>query len=355
MNPLNAFIITFTFAIGTTVLLVPIAIRLGHRYGAVDKPGGRRHHKGVISRLGGISIYGGFMVGIVIAQLLPIARFDPYEIIRFAGLALGVTFVFIVGIIDDFLDLSPLWQALAQIFAAAIGIFFLIFIERVNIPFVAEPLEWGRWVTVSISLVWMVVMMNTINFLDGLDGLAGGVSLIAGIMLFVHSAFRLMPAQTSVSLLPLALAGACLGFLFYNFTPAKIFMGSSGSYVLGYTLGALSIIGGAKMATILLALGLPLLDVVWLVVTRMAKGKNPMQGDRGHLHFRLLDLGMSQRRIVLAYYAFCAFFGTLTLMTGSRTFKLIVLVMLICIALGGFYLLQRMEQKHTLQHNAESG
>jgi UDP-GlcNAc:undecaprenyl-phosphate GlcNAc-1-phosphate transferase len=161
--------------------------------------------------------------------------------------------------------------------------------------------------------------------------------------LFVNSAFRLVPAQTSVSLLPLALVGACLGFLMYNFNPARVFMGSSGAYFLGYALGTLSIIGGAKMATILLVMGLPLLDVMWQVVNRMSQGRSPFHGDRGHLHFRLVDLGYNQRLIVLSYYLFCAFFGVLTLVITSRLYKAVALGLMALFVAIGFYLLKRME------------
>lgn len=340
-----AFLIVFLASFSLSLALVPVAITIGKRFDVADKPGGRRTHQGVISRLGGIAIYGGFVVAIVIAQFLPVPRFDAKEIIRFSGLFIGVTFVFIAGLIDDVLELGAIPQFVVQIMAGGIAIAFLIFIEEVNNPLTGQPLSWPWWFTVGITLFWMGLMMNTVNFLDGLDGLAGGVSLIAGLVLFIHSAFRLEPAQQSVSLLPLALVGASLGFLMYNFHPAKVFMGSSGSYVLGYTIGALSIIGGAKMATILLVMGLPLFDVIWLIISRTSQGRNPMQGDRGHLHFRLLDLGLSQRQIVLAYYAFCAFFGGLTLLTGSRLFKLLALIIMGCLALIAMWMLQKLQNQ----------
>src|SRR5262249_37240987 len=157
---------------------------------------------------------------------------------------------------------------------------------------------WPFFVTVTISLFWLGLMMNTLNFLDGVDGLAGGVTLIASILLFIHT-YRpdsYGNQQLSVSLLPVALIGTVLGFFIFNWYPAKIFMGS-GAVFLGYTLGALSIIGGAKMATVLLVMGLPLLDVAWQFANRIVAGRNPMAGDRGHTHFRLIDAGVSPRLI----------------------------------------------------------
>jgi UDP-GlcNAc:undecaprenyl-phosphate GlcNAc-1-phosphate transferase len=138
----------------------------------------------------------------------------------------------------------------------------------------------------------------------------------------------------------MALLGATLGFLPFNFAPAKIFLGS-GAYFLGFALGVLSIIGGAKMAAILLVMGLPLLDLVWQVVNRLAHGQNPVKGDRGHLHFRLVDLGLSQQQIVISYYMFCAVFGGLALMIPSRLYKLLVLIIMALICLIGFLWLAR--------------
>jgi UDP-GlcNAc:undecaprenyl-phosphate/decaprenyl-phosphate GlcNAc-1-phosphate transferase len=343
MTYIPAFVLTLVLAFVVSVVVTPLAMWWGYRLGAVDEPGGRRAHFGAVSRLGGVGIFAGFVVACVVAQALPVPRFDPNEVIRLTGLLLGVTFIFVMGLLDDLYEFGPIPQFLAQVGAAAIAIVFLIFIERVNNPLTGDPVGWGRWFTVTVTVLWLGLMMNTVNFLDGLDGLASGVSLIAGVMLFVHSAFRLDPAQTSVSLLPLALVGASLGFLVYNFSPARVFMGSSGSYVLGYALGALSIIGGAKMATILMVMGLPLLDVGWQVVNRLAQGKNPMHGDRGHLHFRLVDMGYSQRWIVLGYYLFCSFFGVLTLVMTSRLFKLVALVVMVVMVSIGFYVLKRIE------------
>ena len=152
-------------------------------------------------------------------------------------------------------------------------------------------------------------------------------------MIFLHSAFELQ--QVSVSLLPLALFGATLGFLPYNFNPAKVFMGG-GAMFLGFTLGVLSIIGGAKIATVLLVMGLPLADLWWQILRRLSQGKNPAVGDRGHLHFRLADMGFSQRQIVVGYYIFCACFGAIALITASRLFKFIAILVMLAILAGIF-------------------
>jgi UDP-GlcNAc:undecaprenyl-phosphate GlcNAc-1-phosphate transferase len=342
LTDVSAFLIVFTLALSLALALSPAAYWLGRRLGIMDEPGGRHQHAHPVTRLGGIALFVSFVVSVLVAQWLPITRTDPNEVIRLMGLLLGGTFIFIFGLLDDIYEFSPVVQYIGQIIAASIAILFLIFIETLNNPFTGEQTEpWPFVVTVTLSLFWLGLMMNTVNFLDGLDGLAAGVAFIAGTMLFVNSAFRLQPPQTSVSLLPLALMGVSLGFLLHNFHPARLFMGSNGSFFLGYTLGVLSIIGGAKMATILLVMGLPLMDVAWQVVNRVRQRRNPFEGDRGHVHYRLLDLGFTQRQIVLVYYFFCACFGVLTLVASSQLFKFVALAVMVTLAVIGFALLGR--------------
>ncbi len=345
MIELSAFLIVFFLALCTSIALVPVAVRLSHRFGAMSKPGGRRHEKQPLPRLGGIAIFGGFVVAVIVAQALPVPRLDSYEVIRLAGLLLGGTVIFLFGLLDDIFTFGFFTQAVGQILAAAIAIIFQIFIEFFNNPLTGQQTDpWPHLVTVTLSLFWLGLMMNTVNFLDGLDGLAAGVAFIGGAMLFINSAFRVEPAQLSVSLLPLALMGACLGFLLFNFHPSMIIMGG-GAHFLGYTLGALSIIGGAKMATILLVMGLPLMDLVWQAMNRLRQGRNPFQGDRGHLHFRLIDSGrFNQQQVVVAYYVFCALFGLLTLVTGSRMFKFLAFSVMVGLILIGFAIVARYDQ-----------
>jgi UDP-GlcNAc:undecaprenyl-phosphate/decaprenyl-phosphate GlcNAc-1-phosphate transferase len=332
-----AFLIVFILAFSTTLALTPLTIWLGSRLNIVATPGGRRRHQGRVSKLGGIAIFAGFAVAALAAQYLPIARFDPYEIIRFTGLMLGACIIFTVGILDDIYELNAIQLGIAQIAAAAVAVGFQIFIQMINNPITGQQTDpFPPLVAVTLSMLWLGIMMNTVNFMDGIDGLAAGMAFITGTMLFIHSAFILH--QTSVSLLPLALMGSSFGFLLLNFYPAKVFMGG-GAYVLGYLLGTLSIIGGAKMATILLVMGLPLLDFAWQVFNRMRQGRNPMHGDRGHLHFRLQDIGIDQRQIALLYYVFCAFFGVLTLVTSSRLFKFVAFGTMVMLVVAGFALI----------------
>ena len=336
MLRLYAFIIVFNTAFATALLIVPLARYLSLRFGVTSVPGGRRQERIAMPTLGGMVIFGGFTVAVILAQFIPIERSDPYEIFRLAGLILGSAIIFALGVADDLFGLNWFQIFLGQILTSAIAIIFQIFIAFFNNPFTGAQTEaWSPIVTVALTLFWLVLMMNTVNLVDGSDGLAGGIALIAALVLFLNSAVRQEPPQTSISLLPLALAGALLGFLIHNFYPARIYMGGS-AWFLGYVLGTLSIIGGAKMATILLVMGLPLMDLGWQIVNRVRHGNNPFSGDRGHLHFRLLDNGIfTPRQMALVYYSICAFFGFLTLVTTSQMFKFIAFAfMLICIAIG---------------------
>ncbi|MCA9903438.1 MAG: undecaprenyl/decaprenyl-phosphate alpha-N-acetylglucosaminyl 1-phosphate transferase [Anaerolineae bacterium] len=353
MIELAAFITIFTLALGVTLLLMPVCDRLGQRWGMVAKAGGRRTTEADyrrVSKLGGFGMALGFVIAASAAQILPVPRLDPYEIVRFTGLILGTLLLMFAGLIDDHYELKALPQFIIQSLAAGIAISFQIFIEFFNNPLTGQQTDpFPFIVTVALSYFWLMLMMNTVNFIDGLDGLAGGVAIIAGAVLLINGVFRL--GQISVSLLHVALIGSALGFTLYNFYPARIFMGS-GAVTLGFILGALSIIGGAKMATILFVVGLPLLDTVWQALTRLLQGRSPFEGDRGHLHFRLLDMGFSQRQIVIGYYLFCALFGVLTLVVESRLFKLIALgAMCVLIALG-FALVTRWRARRN--HSAEA-
>ena len=338
---LMSFVVVFGVSFGLALWLTPRAQRLGMRWGIVDRPRDRHHHDQVTSKFGGMAIFTAFTVAAIVAQFLPVVRTDDKEIIRLVGLLVGGAFLFVFGIMDDKRDFSALPQYLAQIFAAAIAVVFLIIIEGFNNPLTGKLTpDWPYAITVTLTLFWLGFMMNTVNWLDGLDGLASGVCGVAALMIFLHAAFRL--DQVSVSLLPLALFGATLGFLPYNFHPAKIFMGSNGALFLGYTIGVLGIIGGAKMATVLLVMGLPLLDVVWQIARRVSQGRNPTEGDRGHVHFQLLDKGLlSQRQIVIGYYIFCTLFGAIALVTASRPYKLLALVVMGSVLVAGFIIVNR--------------
>lgn len=318
------FAIALVLACGTgvTALVTPWIDRFGHRMGWVDVPRSPKQiHKRPMVRMGGAAIYLGLVVALVVAEYTPLLqdwRLDPKEPYRVAGLLAGVTLAVIMGLVDDIRPLGPLGQLGGQVLAAAIAIIAGIETVDLNIPFIADPLfTLPPIIAVLFTLFWFVGMMNTINWIDGLDGLAAGVTLIAAGILFLRTTHLIIP-QYSIALLMVALMAAVLGFLPYNFYPARIFMGSTGAYTIGFALAALSIIGGAKVATALLVLWLPIIDAAWVIFRRLRAGRNPMRGgDPEHLHRRLMLLGLSHRTIVLLYYGITLLLGVIAfILTG---------------------------------------
>ncbi|MGB8645032.1 MAG: MraY family glycosyltransferase [Anaerolineae bacterium] len=310
--PLTAFVLAS--------LLTPLTIRQATRWGFLDQPAPRRLHRVPTPRHGGIPLSLALVAALLLT--LPLPRTDPFERGKLVGLVIGLTIIAVAGAYDDARELRPFPQFAFQFLAAGVVIAGGVIVQAIPNPF-GNDLPLG-WLAIPFTLFWIVGMMNTINWLDGVDGVASGVTLIASGVLFLHT-FRL--GQLSLTLLPLALIGAVLGFLLFNFPPAKIFLGS-GAYLLGFALAVLSIIGGAKVATALLALAIPILDVAWQIVNRVRRGRSPFYADRGHLHHRLYDLGHSTRSIVALYYALTAAFGALALILPSGVYKLIALVLI---------------------------
>lgn len=337
--------IVFVFAFSLALLITPVSIRLGRMFGLVDRPGGRRTHQGEVSRLGGIALWAGFfgagllVFGLSALGVWPAIGDEDRKLLT--GVLVGSALVFLFGLWDDWREL-PAWpQFVVQFGAALIAIAFDIIVERVTLPIWGYTIFPG-WITYPLTIFWIMGMINTVNWLDGLDGLAAGVAAIASLLFAAH-AYTL--GQTTVALFPLALAAACLGFLPFNFHPARIFMGSSGSMLLGFALASLSILAPAKVATALLVLGIPILDVLWLILRRWRRQRNPTQAGRDHLHYRLFDLGLSQRQIVTLYYLFCAAFGLLALLIEDRFFKLIAMVVMSGLTLTILWWLAKSEKR----------
>lgn len=327
------FYLVFASAFFAALVLTPPIARLAHRTGAVDRPAARRIHDHPTPRLGGATLFLAFWLAVAISLTFP--RTDPNEMVRLAGLLIGSIILFAVGAYDDHHELKATPQLVTQLIAAGVAVASGVVIEEIPNP-LGGSIPFPMWFAVLFTLFWLAGMINTINWLDGVDGLASGVAVIASTVMFVHT-YRLQ--QYSIALLALALIGAVLGFLIYNFYPARIFMGSAGANVLGFTLGVLSIMGGAKVATVLLVLGIPILDVAWQIYNRLRHGKSPFTADRGHLHHRLLDRGLSQRAIVLLYYGLTAMLGALALVLPSGVYKLIALVI---IGIGALLILIRL-------------
>lgn len=295
--------ISFIIAFITT----PIARKMAFKFGAVDIPkDDRRVHKEPIPYLGGVAIYLGVLIGILI--------FLPLGDKRTMSILLGGTIIMISGLVDDFIDISPKAKLIVQVIAGIILIFGGVRIEFITYPFSSDRgiIEFPYWLSIIATVFWTTGVTNTVNLIDGLDGLAAGVSAISSLSLMLV-AYKL--GYDEIIIISAILAGACLGFLPFNFNPAKIFMGDAGALFLGFMLGAISIEGVMKSAATialivpLLILGIPIFDTTFAIFRRLLKGQHPMQADKGHLHHRLLRRGYSQKKTVLILYSISIFFG----------------------------------------------
>jgi len=347
MPILLIFLLVFLAAFGVALLTTPVAHRLSLRFGIFARPGGRRRHPGLIPKLGGIPVFAAFLIGAALAWWLlppvpPDANPDDARLLR--GVLWGSIVMFAGGLLDDRLELPPRALFLIQFLAVAVAVGHQVFIQQFTVPFVGPfALNWETDVVQALVMflltsLWIVGMVNTVNFLDGLDGLAVGVGTIAA-LLFAWHGHRL--GQTTIAAFPLALAGALLGFLPFNFAPARIFLGSAGAYLLGYGLATMSILSPAKIATALLVLAVPIMDVAWQIFDRLRRGKSPFRGDRGHLHFRLSDFGLPTREIVIGYYLVATIFGLVAIFAANPVTKLIMLIVLSVLVLGAMAWLSR--------------
>jgi UDP-GlcNAc:undecaprenyl-phosphate/decaprenyl-phosphate GlcNAc-1-phosphate transferase len=280
------------------ILLTPAVGGMARLLGVVDRPGARRVNRGTVPRLGGLALFFGIFVPAL--AFLPLGQ-------ETRGLLLGAAVATTVGAIDDFRGLVW-WEKLGgQVVAAAIPTAFGIWVHRFTFPLLGVH-QLPEWVGVPLTVLWIVAIMNMVNFLDGLDGLAAGVCAISGatFCLIALSLSRPQPAILAAIVL-----GACLGFLRHNFYPARIFMGDSGALLLGFTLGALAVQGLLKTAAVatllfpLLVLAVPILDTSFVVAKRIKYGQPVYAADRTHLHHRFLNIGFSQRRAALTMWAWC--------------------------------------------------
>lgn len=320
--------VVFAVAFAGALLLVRLSAAIGLAIGGplVDQPRPGEIQQRPTSRTGGYGIAAAFLLAIAVSiPIAPWVEGDRGWDGTLAGVAAGVLFLVPFAMWDDYKRLPPLPQLFAQIGCAAVPLFFGIRLDSVSNPFGSNSLAFPAAIAVIATLFWIVGMINAFNWLDTMDGLAGGVAMIGAIVLFIATLLQRTPdgsLQYTTSLLPLALVGACLGFLCYNFPPARLFMGTGGSMFLGYALGVLSIIGSVKIATAVLVLGLPILDTALVIVQRVARGRSPMQGgDDAHLVHRLLKAGLSVRQIVLLFYTLTALFGTLSVaLTKAQKF-----------------------------------
>lgn len=327
------YLIAFGAAGLTTMSLTPVVGRLAGRIGAIDKPEARKVHEEPIPRLGGLGIFAGFLVGLAV-----FLAFRPEEFgIPLIAVVVGATVIVVVGILDDVKNLPAKYKFLGQLVAALIVIGF-----GPRIEFIASPsggvLNLNPILSAAVTLFWIVSLVNVINFIDGLDGLAAGVASIAAFTLAIYAGIS---GHMEGAFIPLALAAAAIGFLRHNFNPASIFMGDSGSMLLGFVLGAVTVSGvtkGIAFVTLLVPLiivAIPIFDAAFAIIRRLLSGKPITEPDRGHVHHRLLHKGHSQRQTVVRIYlwsvALSAAALALTLAPGSL--RNVVIVFLILLSL----------------------
>ncbi len=316
-------------AFGVSFIATVFVKHLAFQSGIVDRPGSaRKIHKRPTARLGGLAIYLGFLSAVVLLLFLSdTLTGGRITTMHYIGMHIGGFVLMLGGLLDDRFDLPPWLSCISPILATVVLIGSGIEVEKLTNPF------GGVFFLTSLQsdilvFVWLLIVMYTTKFLDGLDGLATSVSSIGALMILLL-ALTTAYFQPDVALLSVVAIGAYLGFLFWNFHPASIFLGEGGSTFVGYVLGTLAIISGGKLATALLVLGIPLLDAIWVVMRRLKMGgvRQVFRGDRKHLHHRLLDLGLGQRRIVFIYVFVACAFGVSTLFLQSRQ-KLVALVLL---------------------------
>ena len=330
------YILAFCIAVAVALVITPGVILLAAKTGAMDAPDARKVHKKPIPRIGGIGIYAAFMVAILAVMGFTELTDDVFH--ELVGLLVSGTLIVIVGIIDDYKNLPAKVKLVGQIIAACVLVAFDVRIDFITDPF--GDFIFLEYFAVPATVFWIVGLTNTVNLIDGLDGLAAGVSAIAAATIFLVA---MQQSFLLVAVLTAALAGAAIGFLYYNFNPARIFMGDTGSMFLGFMLAGISVIGAVKSAATIalivpiLALGLPILDTTFAIVRRYRGGVPIFKPDKGHLHHRLLDLGFTQRQAVLLMYVISALLGLSAVVlneVSSGIAILIVLCVLSAVLLG---------------------
>ncbi|MBI4098721.1 MAG: undecaprenyl/decaprenyl-phosphate alpha-N-acetylglucosaminyl 1-phosphate transferase [Candidatus Magasanikbacteria bacterium] len=336
--------VLFGFGLITVVLTIALifGVRvIARRFNIVDRPvvGGRKIHAKPVPLLGGIALY---LAIVAVVGALLVARPElltiNMSIRQLSMVAFGGLIIVIGGTIDDRYNLKPRMQIIFPILGIMVALLGGVRLSHITNP-LGGVLQLGAFGAL-LAFVWLLGMTYTVKLLDGLDGLATGIVGIGALMIFALSQFTRF-YQPDVALLAFIVAVACAAFLLFNFHPASIFLGESGSLFLGYLLGVLAIIAGGKIATTLLVMGLPILDVAWVIIRRLFQGKSVIVGDAGHLHHRLLRGGFSHRGAVIFMYAVSVTFGILTLVLQSKQ-KLIALGLLaVFMVLLGYWLVAR--------------
>jgi UDP-GlcNAc:undecaprenyl-phosphate GlcNAc-1-phosphate transferase len=330
----------FAAALVLVVLLTPFVIRFAHAVGAVDRPNERKVHTKIMPRLGGLAIFLAFAGGFVaVSPVFGLIDTDM-KANTVWGILIGGAIIVLTGALDDRFDLKPKYKLLGIFAASLVVIAFDMKVEFITIPFVETGHSLAHWLSIPITIFWIVGVTNAINLIDGLDGLAAGVSAISVGTILVLAA---MMGNVTVILLCAVLLGSTIGFLFFNFHPAKIFMGDSGALFLGFAIATLSILG-FKQATVvsfvipLFIIAVPFSDTIFAIIRRKWNGKPWNAADKNHLHHCLMRLGLSHRQTVLAIYGLSLVFGLLAILLSNAAqwvTVIAVIVVLFLVEVGG--------------------
>jgi glycosyl transferase, family 4 len=356
-------IVGVTFVI--CLILTPIVIKLCRKYNIVDIPkDSRRVHSKPMPRIGGVAIVTSMLIGFLIYYLLTkdIPSIALNE--KFLGYIIGGLIIATMGLIDDLVNLRARYKFFFQLAAGLVVYYFGIRITGIKIPFIyPDMIDFAWWIDLPLTLLWIIGVTNAINLIDGLDGLAAGITAISA------TSFLIIFIATSASLeaiiISAVLVGAVLGFLPYNFNPAKTFMGDVSANFLGFTMAVVSILGFAKGYTMIaiiapvLVLGIPIFDTVFAMVRRFLKGQPMLKPDGGHIHHRLIKRGFSQRQAVILLYTITTLLCMLAVLLVAEDFwKLILLILaFICFSIFGIVTTIHRKNKKTeeINKNFESG
>ena len=343
-----------------TLILTPFAKRLARRVNAIDYPSKRRINTTPIPRLGGLAVFGGLCAALVVeiagikllswpAVLIP----HPSMTISYPTLAISFLVIVATGAIDDVKQLSPKMKLAGQLLAAIIAAAGGLLIGRIVNPFAGGEIALG-WLAYPITVIYLVAFTNIINLIDGLDGLATGISGIAALSMF---SFAILSGRLDAAALAIALFGACLAFLRYNFHPASVFLGDSGSLLLGFALGTISLLNVSRTAALtsliipLIVAGVPILDTFSAIIRRRRAHVSIGQADKGHIHHRLIQEGYDQRQAVLLIYAWCLLLSLGAIVINQTGVALRIVIFIVLLVSSTFFAMRLHLFEPVLRHH----
>jgi UDP-GlcNAc:undecaprenyl-phosphate GlcNAc-1-phosphate transferase len=356
------FTAVFIIALLGTVLVTPLCVRLAWRLGAVDYPDGRRINTRATPRLGGVALFFGLAIAAAFVVVINWADLDFLPIrglnqdINYYGVGLATLVIFLIGFLDDVYQIRPLVKFLGQILAAVIACMSGALFSHFLNPFGSGIVDIGI-LAYPVTVFYLVAFANIINLIDGLDGLASGVVAICAAALFFLAVSR---GGTDAAIVAIALVGVCGGFLFFNFYPARVFLGDSGSLLLGFGLGLVSLFGVARVSALISLLipvviaGVPVIDTFTSIVRRLRSGKPVFSADRQHMHHRFIDLGFSQRKTVLIIYGLTLLLSVIAILIAQEQGPLRIVYFVVLAVVVALFIWRLGLTRSVLTHHYES-